>query len=134
METDDKPQPDAATDLVGQGATASESCMPQGLAEALRPLFWDCDFDALRLEQTPDFIIGRILARGSWDHVRFLREAVRDVRMRAVSIRLRRQNRPLQAEEAEITLGVTRGRLVFSVFLCWESVAFAMPRSKVRIP
>jgi hypothetical protein len=66
----------------GQGNAAEDPAALQGLAEELRPLFWDCDFDMLRLTQTPDFIIGRILASGSWSDVDWLRKAAGDVTLR----------------------------------------------------
>lgn len=66
----------------GQGNAAQDPATLQGLAEELRPLFWDCDFDMLRLKQTPDFIIGRILASGSWNDVGWLRKAAGDATLR----------------------------------------------------
>jgi hypothetical protein len=39
----------------------------------LRPLFWDYDFARLTWKADDDPIVGRILAAGNWDAVRWLR-------------------------------------------------------------
>lgn len=43
------------------------------LPPRLRPLFWDQDFTRLSRDADADLIIGRILAAGDWDAVRWLR-------------------------------------------------------------
>ena len=53
------------------------------LPENLRSLFWDCDFSSLSWRQYSNFIIKRILERGTWDEITWLRrsagdEAIRD--------------------------------------------------------
>ena len=42
------------------------------LARSLRPLFWDHDFARLTWAADRDLIIGRILASGNWDALRWL--------------------------------------------------------------
>lgn len=51
---------------------------PPPLPESHRPLFWDVDFDTLTWEADRDFIVGRILASGSWELVLWLRRAAGD--------------------------------------------------------
>lgn len=48
------------------------------LPETLRPLFWDCDFDALRWPRDREPITSRILAAGSWEANRWLRARLGD--------------------------------------------------------
>jgi len=48
----------------------------------LKEIFWDVDFRALRWAQHRDFIIGRILALGTWGEVRWLRATVGDTMLR----------------------------------------------------
>lgn len=57
--------------------------IPVRLARHLRPLFWDHDFARLTWKTDADLIIGRILAAGDWQAVRWLlrslpRPALRD--------------------------------------------------------
>ena len=50
---------------------------PSGrLPEALRPLFWDCRFEAVSWTDHRDFVIGRILAHGLWPDIRWLRKEI----------------------------------------------------------
>ena len=44
----------------------------------LRPLFWDCDVEALDWTKQREFILGRILVEGSWPAVCWLRRRVGD--------------------------------------------------------
>ena len=48
----------------------------------VRSLFWDLDPRELRWEQDREQIIGRVLAAGSWDAVRWLREQAGDGALR----------------------------------------------------
>ena len=43
------------------------------LPERLRSLFWDCEFAALDDSRDRDFVVGRILASGTWDNIRWAR-------------------------------------------------------------
>ena len=52
------------------------------LPESLESLFWDCDPHTLTWERNRSFIIRRILDRGSWDAIRWLRQAVGDQAIR----------------------------------------------------
>jgi hypothetical protein len=54
----------------------------KGIPEKLRPLFWDCAFDDLRWSADRDFIIGRVLSRGEWDAVQWLRETAGDAQLK----------------------------------------------------
>jgi hypothetical protein len=49
-----------------------------GLPESLRPLFWDCDFATLDVVRHNDFIVGRVLASGPLDAIRWLRRQYGD--------------------------------------------------------
>lgn len=53
------------------------------LPERLRPLFWDCDFEALSWEKNGPFLIRRILVSGGWEAVQWLRRAIGDEGIRA---------------------------------------------------
>jgi len=44
----------------------------------VRALFWDCDPDGITLERHADFVLGRVLSRGDWKAVRWLRGTVGD--------------------------------------------------------
>jgi len=46
---------------------------PKHLAEEIRPIFWDYDFRRLRWEKDRELIIGRILSRGDWQALKWLR-------------------------------------------------------------
>lgn len=48
------------------------------LPDLLRKLFWDCQFDELRLTGDLPFIVGRVLSSGSWSQIGWLREKVGD--------------------------------------------------------
>ncbi|MEW6750463.1 MAG: hypothetical protein AB1505_05730 [Candidatus Latescibacterota bacterium] len=57
---------------------APESTTGYALPERLRPLFWDVPFEALTWPRDRDFVVGRVLAQGTWDDIRWLRARVRD--------------------------------------------------------
>ena len=52
------------------------------LPESLRPLFWDCDFASVNLGEHRNFVIRRILDRGDWDAITWLRRTLGDVVIR----------------------------------------------------
>ena len=52
------------------------------LPRSLEPLFWDCEFASLTLGRYRNFIIRRILDRGDWDAITWLREALGDAAIR----------------------------------------------------
>lgn len=49
------------------------------LPDNLRTLFWDCDFASLDLSQYRNFVIRRILDRGNWDAIMWLRHTLGDM-------------------------------------------------------
>lgn len=49
-----------------------------GIPEALRPLFWEHQFDHLSWEADAGLIIGRVLSRGTWTDVQSVRRQARD--------------------------------------------------------
>ncbi|MFM7289872.1 MAG: DUF6922 domain-containing protein [Planctomycetia bacterium] len=61
----------------------------KGLPEPLRPLFWDCDFAMLDAARQRAFIIGRVLASGPLDAIRWLRRTYGDDMIRDWIIRHR---------------------------------------------
>lgn len=67
------------------------------LPEALRPLFWEHDFDAVDWREDRDLIIERILAAGPWEAVRWLWRQVGDEGLRGW-LRQRR-GRPLNRRQ-----------------------------------
>ena len=48
------------------------------LQQDLKSLFWDCDFSSLDLSKHRSFIIRRILDRGDWDAIMWLRRTFGD--------------------------------------------------------
>lgn len=52
------------------------------LPSRLETLFWDCDFASLNWQRNRNFIIRRILDRGAWNAVTWLRGAVGDMAIR----------------------------------------------------
>src|SRR5437870_3236100 len=52
--------------------TPTRKSAPIRLSPRLRPLFWDYDFARLSWEADADLIIGRVLAAGDWEAVRWL--------------------------------------------------------------
>lgn len=86
--------------------TASELDVPT-LPEALRPLFWEHDFDALRWTDDRDLLFERILAAGPWETVRWLWRCVGD---EALEDWLRkRRGRPLSRRQLrfwQLMLGI----------------------------
>ncbi len=57
------------------------SCWSE-LPDHIRRLFWDCKADELLWQQHFEFIIGRILLRGTWEDVSWLRVRVGDDRIK----------------------------------------------------
>ncbi|MDD3927579.1 MAG: hypothetical protein PHT33_13065 [bacterium] len=53
-------------------------CLP----EFLRDLFWDYDFDDLNWQDDRDLITLRVLASGTWDAVKWLRDMLDDRSLR----------------------------------------------------
>ena len=52
------------------------------LPEVIHALFWDCDVAALDAGRDRDFVIGRILASGTWDAIGWARNAYGDASIR----------------------------------------------------
>jgi hypothetical protein len=52
------------------------------LPRTLRPFFWEYDFARLSWKADRDLVIGRILAVGNWDSLRWLRRRVPDAELR----------------------------------------------------
>jgi len=105
----------------------SESGQGPMLPEEIRPLFWDHDSGMLQWRRDRDFIIGRVLAAGTWDNIRWLRgasgtgaSAARAVRLplrplpAALEHRLaRRTGRPfpdVMSHHPDVNIGATRKR------------------------
>ena len=53
------------------------------LPASLQAFFWDCDFAALSWNAHRDFIIRRLLQRGAWDSIQWLRRKIGDPVLRA---------------------------------------------------
>ncbi len=54
----------------------------KSLSPHLRPFFWDRQFRGLSLAADADFIIGRLLAEGDWESIKWLRREVGDTVLR----------------------------------------------------
>lgn len=61
----------------------------RGVPRLLRRFFWDYDFGRLSWKADRDLIIGRILAVGDWQSLRWLRRRVSDDELRSWLIRRR---------------------------------------------
>jgi hypothetical protein len=48
------------------------------LPKKFKPLFWDVDFGSLSWQKHRDYIIGRILERGDWSAIEFVRRKTTD--------------------------------------------------------
>lgn len=75
----------------------SQQIWSERLPEALRPLFWDIEFDRLDWQEHHDFIIRRVLVSGSWKNVMGLRSALGDTALR--DWMERQQGRGLSAQQ-----------------------------------
>jgi len=60
----------------------SRSSLPPNL----EAFFWDCAPGSVSWEKHRDFIIERVLARGDWDAIRWLRTELGDEALRAVIV------------------------------------------------
>jgi hypothetical protein len=79
------------------------------LPEFLRPCFWDHAFGRLRWERDRDFIVGRVLAHGSWQAVQWVREQLDDAALRAwLRERRGRGLSPRQLRYWQLALGLPR--------------------------
>ena len=56
---------------------------PRELPECVRRLLWDTDPDAVTWETHRDALVGRVLAHGEWDAIRWLRKTAGDEAIRA---------------------------------------------------
>lgn len=59
----------------------------KALPPHVRPFFWDGQFRDLTLAADADFIIGRLLAEGDWESIKWLRRKVGDRALREWLIR-----------------------------------------------
>lgn len=59
------------------------------LPEAIAHLFWEYDVRQLRWSADRDLVIGKILTRGTWDDLRWLRAKVSDDELRRWILRSR---------------------------------------------
>lgn len=66
--------------------------LPKELPPLVRRLFWDCDPGDLSWEAHHDFIVERILSRGDWDSIQWLRRLIGDERIGEVIRRHRGRN------------------------------------------
>lgn len=46
---------------------------PEPVPASVRRLFWDVDPDAVDLDRHRDYVLERVMARGTWDAMRWLR-------------------------------------------------------------
>jgi hypothetical protein len=65
------------------------------LPHKLKKFFWECRFEDLDIKNDTDFIIFRLLARGDWDSLIWLRKQVGDKSIKQSIIR--RKGRGLDA-------------------------------------
>ena len=61
---------------------SSESAPTVPLPESIRSLFWDCDPASVDVEKHRSFVIRRVLDRGNWEAIQWLRRTVGDAGLR----------------------------------------------------
>jgi hypothetical protein len=84
----------------------------RGLPEALRPLFWDYDFDDMTWEADKDLIIARLLADGPWSAVTWLRTRLGNAELRQwIEARHGRGLSPQQLRLWELVLDLPHRRV-----------------------
>lgn len=77
------------------------------LPELLRPFFWDCDYARITWTGHRDFVISRVLARGNWEAIRWLRETVGDGGLREyLAVHHGKELSPRQLRFWEVVLGI----------------------------
>ena len=77
------------------------------LPRALTQFFWDCDFSRLNWEANRDFVIGRLLERGDWRAMRWLRRRAGDAELRRwIEARAGRGLSPRRLRYWELVLGL----------------------------
>jgi hypothetical protein len=86
--------------------------MPSKLPRNIRTLFWEYDSARLTWAADRDLIIGRILAVGNWDSLRWLRRRLSDAELR-LWLEQRRG-----AEQSAIAILGTHSRLAASSSQC----------------
>ncbi len=80
---------------------------PSGLPDFLRPFFWEVDFDSLRPDDWPDYIIERLLEYGDDRAIRWVRRTFGDEQVADVVRRSRRISRKT-ANFWAVILGIPR--------------------------
>ena len=84
----------------GEAVGSGDSTTLDALPEDFRPLFWDREFDKLTWAKDRDFVVGRVLASGSWDQAGRVRRKLGD---EAVGSYLRRtRGRQLSARQLRL--------------------------------
>jgi len=48
------------------------------LPASFKHLFWDCSFEQIRHEPAQPFVVGRVLAEGTWEEIKWLRSTLGD--------------------------------------------------------
>ena len=82
------------------------------LPEQLRALFWEYDFDDLSWEDDSDLIVARVLERGTWSDVLWLRRTLGDVAL--LGWITKRQGRGLSARDLrfwEVVLSIPHAQV-----------------------
>jgi hypothetical protein len=83
---------------------------PEELPSAVRDLLWDVAPAEMRLPRHRDFLIGRILARGTWAAVEWLRRELTDAAIAEYLQRTRgRLSSPRRLRFWELVLGLDDG-------------------------
>ena len=61
----------------------------RGLPEHFSRYYWDCDFDSISWRKHKEDVVLRVLMRGTWDDIEWVRDKVGDVWLRAWIIKRR---------------------------------------------
>ena len=59
---------------------------PGGVDDHLADLFWEYDLDELDWDEHRDFIARRVLSKGTWSQIKWLREKLGDEQLRDVIV------------------------------------------------
>ena len=74
--------PERADDNRAGQARRQDSAGGTPLPRDMRRFFWDCAFARLRWETDRDFVIGRLMERGDWPAMQWLRRTAGDAELR----------------------------------------------------
>jgi len=76
------------------------------IPESLHALFWDVDPASIRLPEHADYVMERVMSRGTWDAMRWLRASFDDRTLADFLARKRQRLAPRERAYWELVVGV----------------------------